>query len=212
MKKGVLENFAKFTGEHIWFVKFSKTPFLQNTSARLLLPLAFQKEPLEVFLKILQNSQKNTFGLRSFQKHHFYRTPLDDYFWIFRATLLKWVTANNIWKTSDEYSLSRNTNLRSTIQVYHLFFQQVKFSVYVFIGLHCLLPEAAIRVDVFCKTRYSLRFSKFHRKTPVLDSLFNKVAGGTPIMKNICRRLLLHCTRTTHCYLSVGFILYSTSH
>ena len=56
MKKGVLENFAKVTGEHIWFVKFSKTPFLQNTSARLLLPLAFQKEPLEVFLKILQNS------------------------------------------------------------------------------------------------------------------------------------------------------------
>ena len=37
MKKGVLENFAKLTGKHLWFAKFSKTPFLQNTSGRLLL-------------------------------------------------------------------------------------------------------------------------------------------------------------------------------
>ena len=27
MKKGVHENFAKFTGKHLWFAKFSKTPF-----------------------------------------------------------------------------------------------------------------------------------------------------------------------------------------
>ena len=33
MKKGVPENFAKFTGKHLWFAKFSGTPFLQNTSA-----------------------------------------------------------------------------------------------------------------------------------------------------------------------------------
>ena len=37
----------------------------------------------------------------------------------------------------------------------------------------------------------------------MLESLFNKVAGLTPILKNICQRLLLHCTRTTHCYLSI---------
>ena len=163
---------------------------------------------LENFAKFIEKH----FWFAKFSKTSFLQNTSGRLLLDFRATLLKWVTANNIWKTSDEYSLSRNTNLRSTIQVYHLFFQQVKFSVYVFIGLHCLLPEAAIRVDVFCKTSYSLRFSKFHRKTPVLDSLFNKVAGGTPIMKNICRRLLLHCTRTTHCYLSVGFTLYSTSH
>ena len=78
----------------------------------------------KVFLKILQNSQENTFGLRNFQKHLFYRTPLDDCFWLFRATLLKWGTANSVWKTSDEYSLSRNTKLRSTVQVYHFFFRQ----------------------------------------------------------------------------------------
>ena len=89
-----------------------------------------------------------------FQKHLFYRTPLNDCFWLFRATLLKWDTANSVWKTSDEYSVSRNTNL-STVQVYHFFFQQDKLSVYVFIGLHCLLPEAAIRVEVFCKKRCS---------------------------------------------------------
>ena len=108
-----------------------------------------------LFLKIWQNPQENTFGLRNFQKNLSYRTALDDCFWLFRATLLKWDTANSVWKTSDEYSLSRNTNLRSTVQVYHFFFQQDKLSVYVFIGLHCLLPEAAIRVEVFCKKRCS---------------------------------------------------------
>ena len=109
----------------------------------------------KVFLKILQNSQENTFGLRNFQKHLFYGTPLEDCFWLFRATVLKWGTANGVWKTSDEYSLSRNTNLRSTIQVYHFFFRQDKLSVYVFIGSHCLLPEAAIRVEVLCKKKCS---------------------------------------------------------
>ena len=37
MKKGVLENISKFTEKHLWFAKFSKTPFLQNTSGQLLL-------------------------------------------------------------------------------------------------------------------------------------------------------------------------------
>ena len=36
-EKGVLENFAKFTGKHLWLAKFLKTPLLQNTSGRLLL-------------------------------------------------------------------------------------------------------------------------------------------------------------------------------
>ena len=105
----------------------------------------------KVLLKISENSQENTFGLRNFRKHLFYRIPLNECFWLFRATLLKWSTANSVCKTSDEYSLSRNTNLWSTVQVYHFFFRQDKLSVYVFIGLHCLLREAAIRVDVFCK-------------------------------------------------------------
>ena len=81
----------------------------------------------KVFLKISQNSQENTFGLRNFQKHLFYRTHLDDCFWLFCATLLKWGTANNIWKNSDEYSLPRNTNLRSTVQVYHFFLGSINF-------------------------------------------------------------------------------------
>ena len=37
MKKGALENLAKFTGKLLGFAKFSKTPFLQNTLGRLLL-------------------------------------------------------------------------------------------------------------------------------------------------------------------------------
>ena len=63
----------------------------------------------KVFLeRCLHNSQENTSGLRNFQKHLFYRTLLDDCFWLFRATLLKWDTANSVWKTSVVYSLSRN--------------------------------------------------------------------------------------------------------
>ena len=40
----------------------------------------------------------------------------------------------------------------------------------------------------------SERFRKFLRKTPMLESLCNKVSGLTPILKNISQRLLLHCT------------------
>ena len=80
-----------------------------------------------VFLKNSQNSQENTFGLRSLQKHLFYRTPLDDCFWFFRATLLKWGTADNVWKNSGEYSLPRSTNLRITVQVYHFFLVSINF-------------------------------------------------------------------------------------
>ena len=81
----------------------------------------------KVFLKILQNSRKNTCGLRNFQEQFFYIIPLDDCLWLFPATLLKWGTANSVWKTSDEYSLSRNTNLRSTVRVYHLFLGSINF-------------------------------------------------------------------------------------
>ena len=98
---------------------------------------------------VFENFAKFTgkhFWFAKFQEHLFYRRLLDDCFWLFRATLLKWGTANSVWKTSDEYSLSRNTNLGSTVQVYNFFFRQDKLSVYVLIGLHCLLREAAIRV------------------------------------------------------------------
>ena len=32
-EKGVLEKLTKFTEKHMWFAKFSRIPFLQNTSA-----------------------------------------------------------------------------------------------------------------------------------------------------------------------------------
>ena len=81
----------------------------------------------KVFLKISQNSQENTFGLRNFQKHLFYRIPLDDCFWLFRETLRKSGNANNVWKNPDEYSLPRNTNLRSIVQANHFFPGSINF-------------------------------------------------------------------------------------
>ena len=124
MKKCDIGNFAKFTGKHLLFWKIVKNTFftehLQKTTSAFSFSEAATGGVLwkKVFWKISENSQENTFGLRNFQKHLFYRTPLDDCFWLFRATWLKWGTANNKWKTSDKYSLSRNTNLRSTVQVY----------------------------------------------------------------------------------------------
>ena len=81
----------------------------------------------KMFLKILQNSQENPFDLWNFQKHLFYRTPLNDCFWLFRAMLLNWGTANNVWKNSDEYSLPRNTNFGSTVLVYDFFLGSINF-------------------------------------------------------------------------------------
>ena len=106
------------------FSKISKNTFftehLRTTASAFFFSEAATRDVLwkKMFLKILQKSQENAFGLRNFQKHLFNRTPLDDCFWLFRATLLKWGTANNVWKTSDEYSLPRDSNLRSTVQVY----------------------------------------------------------------------------------------------
>ena len=160
-KNRVLENFAKLTGKHLLFCEFFKNTFLTEHLRKTASAFNFSEAATggvlwkKVFLKNSENSKENTFGLRNFQKRFFYRTPLDDCFWFFRATILKWDTANNAWKTSDEYSLSRKTKLRSIVQVYHFFFQKDKLSVYVFIALHCLLPEAAIRVEVFCKKRCS---------------------------------------------------------
>ena len=100
--------------------KFLRTPFLRNTSGELLLLLAFQKQPPELFYEkgIIGNLATITEKHLWFAK--FPRTPFLQNTSA-TATLLKWGTANIGWKTLDEYSLSRNTNLKSTVQVYHFF-------------------------------------------------------------------------------------------
>ena len=95
------------------FTKISKNTFftehLQTTASAFSFSEAATKDVLwkKMFLKISQNWQENTFGLRNFKKHLFYRTPLDHHLWLFCAMLLKLGTANNVWKNSDEYSLPR---------------------------------------------------------------------------------------------------------
>ena len=111
--------------------KFLRKHFLQNNSGQLPLLLTFQKPPprgsmKKLFLKISQNLQ-NTYTT---------------------ATLLKLGTGNSVRKTLDEYSLSKNFNLKSTVEVYH---RQHKPLMYIFVGLGCLLPEAATRGEMFCK-------------------------------------------------------------
>ena len=156
MKKGALENFVKLNGEHLWFAIFSRTPFLQSTSAT--------------------------------------------------ATLLRWGTANSVCKTSDEYPLSRNTNLRSTVQTYHFFFGSINFQCMFSLVYTVYCQEQRPEQKVFCKKKV---FLKFHKKALLLEPFFNKVAGLTPILKNICQRLLLHCTHTHHSQLLIRFNLHS---
>ena len=59
MKKGVLENFANLTGKHLWFAKFSKTPFLQNTPGRLLLAFSCNVTKMGVLPTMFGKTQMN---------------------------------------------------------------------------------------------------------------------------------------------------------
>ena len=147
LKKCILKKvFAKFNGKHLCqrlyfnkvaelkavkqrlaqafsceFIEISKNTFITEDLRTTGSAFSFsEKLGKNVFLKISQSSQESTCDLRNFQEHLFYGTPLNDCFWLFPATLLKWGTANSVWKTSDEYSLSRNTN-RSSVLVYHFF-------------------------------------------------------------------------------------------
>ena len=67
------------------FSKISKITFLtehlRTTASAFTFSEAATKDVLwkKVFLKIVQNSQENNFGLQNFQEHLFYRTPLNDF-------------------------------------------------------------------------------------------------------------------------------------
>ena len=153
VKKGFLERCSQNSQENTWIrdsiliklqaygckkdwhkhfpvnlVKFLRTPFLQNTSRRLLLLLAFQKQPPEVLYE-----KRSSWKFRKIHRKTpevckiFKNTFFTEHLWLFPITLLKWGTANSVWKTSDEYSLSKNTNLRSTVQVYHFFLGSITF-------------------------------------------------------------------------------------
>ena len=44
--------------------------------------------------------------------------------------------------------------------------------------------------EVFCKRRCSSKFEKFHRKRPLLESLFNKILGSLPtqvFFRGLCK-------------------------
>ena len=57
------------------------------------------------------------------------------------------------------------TNLRIVIQVCHFILGSINIQC-MFSLVYSLLPEAANRVEVFCKKSCSWKFYKFHRKAP----------------------------------------------
>ena len=102
MKKGVFGNFAKFTGKHLWFAKFLRTSFLQSTSGRLILLLAFQKQPPETLYekrcswKFRKIHRKTPLVCEIFKNTFFYGTPLNDCFWLFHIFFLSVSKDNQI--------------------------------------------------------------------------------------------------------------------
>ena len=81
----------------------------------------------KVFLKISQNSQENTFGLRNFQKHLFYGTPLDDCFWLFRTMLLNWGTATVFGKSPMNIHYLETLTLETPFKYLISFFGRINF-------------------------------------------------------------------------------------
>ena len=125
-------------------MKFLRIPILQNTSGWLLLLLPFQKQPPDLFYekrcswKFRKNDRKRPVVWENLQKIYF-TDPSGRLLLAFPATLLKWGTVNSVWKTSDECFLSRNTNLRSTVQLYYFFLDSINFqyTFSLFYTVHC---------------------------------------------------------------------------
>ena len=114
--------------------------------------------------------------LRNFQEH---------LFWKASANGCSWWQKYSLW----EYLKAINLPLNLEIQSYYLvtmnrFYQTKYFSwsneIHTKYWTHqknillSLYPEAA--TNVFCKRRCFQKFCKFPRTTPVLESVFNKVA------------------------------------
>ena len=95
------------------------------------------------FVKVSQNSQENSvpeslfkkrlwrrrfpvnfskFSTTAFLQNTFRRLLIT-----FPSNFTKMGTPSSVWKTSDEYSLFRNTNLRSIVQVCHFFLGSINF-------------------------------------------------------------------------------------
>ena len=148
-KKGVLENFAKFTGKHLWFAKFSRTPFLQNTSAT--------------------------------------------------ATLLGWGTASSVWKNSDEYSLSRNTNLRSIVRVYHFFLGSIHFQCMFSLVYAVYFQKQPPEQECSVKKGFLKNFVNFIGKHLCWSLFLIKLQAWHLVWRTSAKDWFY----TTHCYLSV---------
>ena len=128
---GTMKRTATLLKKRLWyrcfpvnFAKFLRTPFLQNTSGRLLLTLI----TITKFIKKPRN-----------WRVHFTANAIKKINWLTKFKVL------------------------STLEAKHL--------------IHQLNEALMIFIFRSNQWRCSEKFRKFHRKTTVLESLFNKVAG-----------------------------------
>ena len=136
------------TGGVPWKKVFLKIS--QNTCARVSFLIKLQASTCDFVKKRDCRTGVFLWILRNFQRQLFYITPLDECLWLFPATLLIWGTPNSVWKTSDEYALSRNTNFRSTVQVYHFFLGNINFQCMFSLDftVHCQKLPSECRCSV----------------------------------------------------------------
>ena len=82
--------------------------------------------------------------------------------------------------------------------------------MYVFIGLHSLLPEAATRVEVFCKKKVLLKiFVNFIRKYLYWSHFLIKLQAWHLFWRTSAR-LFLHCTHTPFTVTYPFYFIFST--
>ena len=168
VKKDFLRNFAKFTGEHLCQRLYSdKGLQLYYRSCNLM-----KKETL---------AQVFSLNFVKFLKIPFYRP----------ATLLKWGTATSVWKTPDEYSLSRNTNFRSTVQVYHFFLGSINFqcmfSLVKSSHQRCSIKKVFLEFSQNPQEKHLWQSLFFNKAESVSLQLYSKRGSGTGILLWVLR-------------------------
>ena len=164
-------------------VEFLKTLFLQNTSGRQLLLLAFQKQPPEMFLaKFGKIDRKKHLWFEKFSRTSFLQNSSGRLLLAFPCNFTNWGTGNSIQKTSDEYYVSGNTNLRSTVKIHNFFLGSINFQCMFSLvnTVYCQKWPPEQRCSV--KKGFLKIFVKFKGKQLCcLESLFNKFAAPAPI-------------------------------
>ena len=131
----------------------------------------------KVFLQISENSGENSFGLWNF-KNTFLQNTSGRLLLAFSCNVTKMgVLPTMFGKPQMNIHYLETLTLEVPFRYIISFFGRINFQC-VFICLHCLLREAAIRVVVFCKKRVLKDFINFIEKNLCWSLFLIKLQGS----------------------------------